>query len=86
MSARHACAPDAESPLICPNCGGDDSTIESNLIDEAPYIDAARPAAMLRHLGATQLAADLLTSLASVRILNFVRMKWRCSCGATFDE
>lgn len=85
MSARRACAPDAESPLTCPNCGGDNSIV-SNLIDEAPYIDAARPAAMLRHLGATHLATDLLTSLASVRIINFVRMKWRCSCGATFDE
>lgn len=75
-----------ERPVICPNCFADGESIESNLIDETSYRDAARSAPMLRHLGATHLAADLLTSLASVRIINFVRMRWRCSCGSTFDE
>ena len=70
---------------ICPNCGDGDAIV-SNRIDEAPYRDAARSARALREIGATHLAADLLTSLASVRIINFVRMKYRCACGAQFDE
>ena len=78
-------AHDAGRWLVCPNCGGNDA-IESNLLDETEYRKAARSAPMLRHLGAVHLATDLLTSLASVQIINFVRMKWRCSCGATFDE
>lgn len=90
MSARHAHAQadnahENERWLICPDCGRDDA-IESNRIDETEYREAARAAPMLRHLGAVHLATDLLTSLASVRILNFVRMKWRCECGAQFDD
>jgi hypothetical protein len=91
VSARFAHADGDSAPyngrmILCPNCGGSGDAIESNLIDETPYREAARSAKMLRHLGAVHLATDLLTSLASVRIINFVRMKWRCSCGVTFDE
>lgn len=70
---------------ICPACGECDA-IESNLIDETPYQEAAEMAPMLRSLGAVRLATDILTSLASVEILNWARENWRCACGATFDE
>lgn len=91
MSRRHACARgdsayDHSPILICPDCGGSGDDIVSNLLDESFYREAARSAPMLRQLGAVHLATDLLTSLASVRIINFVRMNWRCQCGATFDE
>jgi hypothetical protein len=70
---------------LCPNCGSGD--FHCNHIDEGPYREAARSARLLRDLGARQSAADLLTSLASVRILNFIRMKWVCAdCGAQFDD
>jgi hypothetical protein len=56
------------------------------LIDEAPFRAAARSAPMLRQLGHPGAAADVLTRLASVRIINFLRMKLSClDCGVTYD-
>lgn len=76
---------DGERFTVCPNCGSDEYT--SNLIDERPFRRAARGAKMLRGLGHLGAAGDVLTRLASVRIINFLRMKWECSaCGAQFDE
>ena len=70
---------------MCPNCGSDEA--KSNLIDEAPFRKAARGAKMLRQFGHLVAAGDVLTRLASVRIINFLRMKWECcACGAQFDE
>jgi len=69
---------------MCPNCGSE--CYCSNLIDEGPYRLAARAARQLRACGDVGAAADLLTGLASVRIINFIRPKWRCACGATFDD
>lgn len=90
MDRRDACAQgdnahDAGDFPVCPSCGDGDA-ITSNRIDETAYRDAARSAGALREIGAVHLAADLLTSLASVRIINFVRMKYRCACGAQFDN
>lgn len=74
-----------EGITMCPNCGSDD--YRSNLIDEKPFRQAARGAKMLRRLGHVGAAGDVLTRLASVKIINFLRMKWECSaCGAQFDE
>ena len=71
--------------LICPNCGSDDH--RSNLIPEQTFRRAARSAKMLRQLGHTGAAADVLTRLASVRIINFIRHRYLCnSCAAEFDE
>jgi hypothetical protein len=71
--------------LMCPNCGSGDCC--SNLIDEAPYRLAARSAGALRRCGDIGAATDVLTGLASVKIINFIRMRWRCeNCGASFDE
>lgn len=73
----------AETFILCPCCGSD--AYQSNLLDETPYREAARSASLLRRLGASQLAADLLVRLASVRIANFLRLRWRClECGVTF--
>lgn len=70
---------------MCPNCGSDEYS--SNLIDEGPFRTAARGAKMLRGLGHMGAAADVLTRLASVRIINFLRHKFECgACGAQFDE
>ncbi len=70
---------------MCPNCNS--WAVESNLIDETPYRQMARSAKTLRVAGHTAVAADLLTSLASVKIINFIRARFKCaSCGATFDE
>jgi hypothetical protein len=70
---------------MCPNCGSDE--FSSNLIDEGPFRLAARGAKMLRGLGHMGAAADVLTRLASVRIINFLRHKFECgACGAQFDE
>lgn len=71
--------------VICPNCGSDD--YRSNLIPEQPFRQAARSAKMLRRLGHMGAAADVLTRLASVRIINFLRHRHECNaCGAQFDE
>jgi len=78
-------APDAARIVLCPNCSSGD--YRSNLIDERSFRMAARGAKMLRRLGHMGAAADVLTRLASVKIINFLRMKWECSaCGAQFDE
>ena len=70
---------------MCPNCGSDEYT--SNLIDEGPFRRAARGAKMLQALGHNGAAADVLTRLASVKIINFLRSKFECAaCGAHFDE
>ena len=77
----------SETPriVICPNCGSDD--YRSNLIDERSFREAARGAKMLRRLGHVGAAADVLTRLASVRIINFLRCSHLCNdCGAQFDE
>lgn len=69
---------------MCPNCGSTNAA--SNLIDEAPFKKAAGSAGMLRQFGHMGAAADVLTRLASVRIINFLRMKWSCQdCGVTYD-
>lgn len=71
--------------VICPNCGSDDH--RSNLIDERSFRQAARGAKMLRRLGHMGAAADVLTRLASVRIINFLRHRHLCNaCGSQFDE
>jgi len=70
---------------MCPNCSS--NAFCSNLVDETPYRLAARSARMLRECGDIGAATDVLTGLASVRIVNFIRMRWRCeTCGAQFDE
>ena len=70
---------------MCPNCGS--FACNSNLIDEAPYRLAARSASALRDCGDVGAAADVLTGLASVKIINFLRLRWHCaSCGATFND
>ncbi len=70
---------------MCPNCGSDKCA--SNLIDEAPFRTAARSACMLRQFGHASAAADVLTRLASVRIINFLRLKLCCqACGVTYDD
>ncbi|HEV7232909.1 MAG TPA: hypothetical protein VGN36_01590 [Sphingorhabdus sp.] len=90
MSARFACAQGgsakaAERIVMCPNCGSDD--FKSNLIDEKPFREAARGAKLLRRLGHLGAAGDVLTRLASVRIINFLRHRYECNaCGAQFDE
>jgi hypothetical protein len=74
-----------EGFVMCPRCGSID--YRSNLIDEAPFRQAARGAKMLRGLGHYGAAADVLTRLASARIINFIRLRWLCNaCGAQFDE
>ncbi|HEV7659321.1 MAG TPA: hypothetical protein VGO55_05700 [Allosphingosinicella sp.] len=41
---------------------------------------------MLRQLGHTAAAADVLSRLAGVRIINFLRPRWSCeACGVTYD-
>lgn len=70
---------------MCPNCGSDEA--KSNLIDETPFRQAARSAKMLRRFGHVGAAGDVLTRLASVRIINFLRARFEClGCGAQFDE
>jgi hypothetical protein len=69
---------------MCPNCGSEECS--SNLIDESPFRQAARGARMLRQLGHTAAAADVLSRLAGVRIINFLRPRWSCeACGVTYD-
>ena len=90
MSARlaHALGGNAQTSdhiVMCPNCGSDD--FRSNLIDEKPFRQAARGAKMLRRLGHMGAAADVLTRLSTVKIINFLRHRYECNaCGAQFDE
>jgi transposase-like protein len=78
-------AHEATRIVICPNCGSDDH--RSNLIDERPFRQAARGAKMLRRLGHMGAAGDVLTRLASVKIINFLRHRFECNaCGSQFDE
>ena len=73
--------------MHCPNCGCDAANAESNLIDEAPFRQAARSAKMLRALGHTGAVIDVLSRLAAVRIQNFLRPRWRCQeCGVSYDD
>lgn len=75
----------AERIVMCPNCGSDD--FRSNLIDEKPFREAVRGVKLLRRLGHLGAAGDVLTRLASVKIINFLRHKFECNaCGAQFDE
>lgn len=74
-----------EQIVMCPNCGSDD--FRSNLIDEKPFREAAHEAKLLRRLGDVGAAGDVLTRLALVRIINFLRHAYECNaCGAQFDE
>ncbi len=68
---------------FCPHCGGTD--YEDNRIDDAPYREAAKEAPRLRHEGRTGEAIEVLTELYAIRIANFLRPRWRCICGVSFD-
>lgn len=68
----------------CPECGG--CTFEDNRIDERLYVEAAKEAPRLRFEGNIDDAVDVLSALYSVRIVNFIRHRWRCECGVTFDD
>lgn len=70
---------------MCPQCGNDIG-ITSNWIPTGPYEEAARLAPYLRDCGEIGAATDVLTGLASVRIVNFLRRRWACPCGASFDD
>ncbi|MFZ5746913.1 MAG: hypothetical protein ACOY45_04560 [Pseudomonadota bacterium] len=71
--------------MICPGCGS--SYYQSNLIDETPYVVAAQDAPQLKHFGQLDAAACLLGALGTVRLVNFLRPKWRClECGGKFDD
>ena len=89
MSARHAHAHGESADwqgrmILCPNCGSDRHT--SARIDERPARIAARDATMLLALGDTEGAADLLSRLATVRIVNRIRPEFACcDCGSSFD-
>lgn len=70
---------------FCPNCLSGD--YEDNRIDEALYALAAQEAPRLKFEGAIDDAVEVLSALYAIRIVNFVRPKFRCcSCGAQFDE
>lgn len=85
-AASEPCAVTAPARFIfCPNCGGERHT--SARIDESDARDAARDAAMLLSVGDAEGAADLLTRLAAVRIVNRLRPAFACcDCGSVFDE
>ena len=74
---------DRDAIMICPHCGGTDC--EDNRIDEALYREAAKEAPRLRHEGRIGDAIDVLTALYAIRIANFLRPRWRCVCGVSFD-
>lgn len=77
--------PASDRIVLCPNCGSDD--YRSNLIPEEPFREAARSAKMLRWLGQISAAADVLTRLAAVEIINFLRHRFVCNaCAVEFDE
>ncbi|RYM05717.1 hypothetical protein [Sphingobium cupriresistens] len=74
-----------DAHIICPNCGSDDYA--SNLVDETPFRQAVRGVTLLRRLGHLGAAGDVLTRLASVKIINFLRHRFVCrACAAQFDE
>jgi len=74
-----------ERVLVCPNCGSEDC--QSNHIDEGVFRKAANYATTLRELGRYGEASDLLARLAAVRIVNWLRKRWRCRfCDVHFDE
>ena len=76
---------DAGKVTMCPNCGSTECA--SNLINEAPFRQAARGASMLRQFGHAGAAANVLHSLASVQISNFLRPKWLCLiCGVAYVD
>ena len=83
----HVCN-NLEHPAVsrfCSNCLGSD--YEDNRMDEALYVAAAQEAPRLRYEGAIDDAVEVLSALYAIRIVNFVRPKFRsCSCGAQFDE
>ena len=90
MGARNAWAHgdlalDTGDLTLCPNCGS--ASHKCNLIPEASFKRAARGAKMLRALGHTAASADVLTRLAAVKVINFIRPSRQClDCGVTFDE
>lgn len=69
---------------MCPQCQSEDNYCSAQ-IPEEPYRLAARAARELRDAGDIGAAVDLLTGLAAVRIINFIRPKFKCGCGASFD-
>lgn len=78
------CAGQRDIPRACPECGG--CQFEDNRLDERLYIEAAKEAPRLRYEGHVNDAIDVLSALYSIRIINFIRARWRCECGATFDD
>lgn len=70
--------------LLCPDCGSCEGH-EDNRIDEALYVQAAREAPRLRHEGRMDEVIELLSALYALRIINFIRHRWRCTCGVSFD-
>lgn len=72
-----------DAVTTCPHCGGTD--YEDNRIDDAIYREAAREVPRLRHEGRVSEAIEVLTALYAVRIANFLRPRWRCICGVSFD-
>ena len=73
----------ADDATLCPGCGGTD--IEDNRIDIRLYVEAAREALHLRHLGKVADVIEVLSALYARHIINFLRPRWRCVCGVTFD-
>ena|ERR1700741_838576 len=74
---------DGHANTLCPHCGGTD--YEDNRIDDALYREAAKEAPRLRHEGLIGDAIEVLTALYAIRIANFLRPRWRCACGVSFD-
>ncbi len=76
---------DHQPVAICPNCSS--LECEDNRIDDRLYIEAAREAEQFRYDGNIDDAVEVLSALAAINIINFLRLKFFCcSCGAQFDE
>jgi hypothetical protein len=72
-----------DAVTLCPQCGSTDC--EDNRIDDALYREAAKEAPRLRYEGRIGEAVEVLTALYAIRIANFLRPRWRCVCGVSFD-
>ena len=70
--------------MCCPACGG--SHFEDTRLDEQLYVEAAREAPRLRFEGNIEDAVEVLSALYSIRIVNFIRPRWRCEWGVAFDD
>ncbi len=73
-----------DTQTTCPECGS--CTFDDNRIDERLYVEAAKEAPRLRYEGCIDDAIEVLSALYSIRIVNFIRPRWRCECGVTFDD